>query len=220
MEQLLPELLSKHWLIAIILITVSIISALLKVFTSIINTHEEMFLKRDLKRLLLLKDSVVGGSDISGFVEKRIEEEAFTLASGIRTSPEKSNMLMTLYQQGFLSKRQLKHIANNQIPAGDKIQFELGWFEKSEIIYSFWASIVLFLIGFSGLLPLISKPSIVTAFFAMATFATAILLIIFVGSSYQKYKTLHYVWSKLKESDQVANPELNVKTRFVYTPDH
>ncbi|MDP4537644.1 hypothetical protein Q3O60_15770 [Alkalimonas collagenimarina] len=219
MEQLLPELLSKHWFIAIILIAVSIVSALLKVFTGIISTHEEMFLKRDLKRLLLLKDSVVGGSDISGFVEKRIEEEAFTLASGMRTSREKSKMLMKLYQQDFLSKRQLKHIANNLIPAGDKIQFELGGFEKSEIIYSFWASIVLFLIGFSGLLPLIGKPSLVTALFAIVTFGTAILLTIFVGGSYQKYKTLHFVWLKLKESEQVANPELNVRTRFVYTPD-
>lgn len=216
----MQELLTKHWIIAFFLIIISIVSALLKIFIGIIDTHEEIFLKREFKRLLLLKDSVTSDSDIAGFIDKRIEEEAFVLASGIRTSLEKTTMLTALYKLGFLSKVQLKRIANNLTPVGDKVKFELGWFEKSEIIYSFWASILLFLIGISGFFPLIDKPSFSSVLFGFMTFGSAILLTIFVGSSYQKYKTLHYVWSKLMDSGQVANPELNVKTRFVYTPNN
>ncbi|GAA0542210.1 hypothetical protein GCM10009098_07360 [Rheinheimera aquimaris] len=88
MEQLALELVKKHWLIAAFVIAISLISGLIKILRAVIDTHEDLYLKRDLKRLTELKASVSVGSQVAKFIDKRIEEEAFALASGIRTAKE------------------------------------------------------------------------------------------------------------------------------------
>lgn len=220
MEQLTLDLINKHWIIAVVIIGISLISGLIKIIRAIIDTHDELYLKRDLKRLTELKANVSAHSKVSEFIEKRIEEEAFILASGIRASYEEAKMLRTLYLMDFLTNQQLKRIAHYLKPAGSKVAVEFGWFEKWEVIYSFWASIVLFLLGFSGLLPLISKPTLTNTLFAAVTFGIALLMIKFVGSDFQRYKTLYYVWCKLKTENQLANPDVEVKTKGVYTPTY
>ncbi|WP_273024666.1 hypothetical protein [Rheinheimera sp.] len=220
MEQLALELVKKHWLIAAFVIAISLISGLIKILRAVIDTHEDLYLKRDLKRLTELKASVSVGSQVAKFIDKRIEEEAFALASGIRTAKEDADMLRDLYLKDFLTNRQLKRIAQHLKPENDKIAIQFGWFEKTEVIYSFWASIVLLMIGFSGLLPLIAQPSITHVLFAVATFGAALLMIAFVGADFQRYKTLYFAWSRLRSENLLANPNCKIKVPGVYTPSY
>ena len=135
MEQLALELVQKHWLIAVFVIAISLISGLIKIVRAVIDTHEDLYLKRDLKRLTELKASVSVDSQVAKFIDKRIEEEAFALASGIRTAKEDADMLRDLYLKDFLTNRQLKRIAQYLKPENDKIAIQFGWFEKTEVIY-------------------------------------------------------------------------------------
>lgn len=173
----LPELVTTHWYVAVAILAISIVSALLKLSISVFHTHEEWFVRRGFKRLLLLKKHVNADSPIAGFLNKRIEEESFALASGIRTSVEKSKMLVKLYQLDFMTNAQLKRVVDNLQPAGDKIKFELSRFEKFEVIYSFWAS--LFLMGGSimlGILILVGNLNWLGILASLATMVTAYLL--------------------------------------------
>lgn len=220
MEQLSSDLINKHWLLAAIVVGISLISGLIKIIRAVIDTHDEIYLKRDLKRLVELKACVSANSAVSEFIDKRIEEEAFLLASGIRASNEEAAMILQLYRKNFLTNSQVKRIARYLKPANGKIAVEFGWFEKCGVFYSFWASIILFLIGFSGLVPLIQKPTLVNVVFAIAIFGTALLMIKFVGSDFQQYKTLYYAWCRLKADNQIANSDNSIKTTGIYTPPY
>lgn len=222
MEKLLPEFVTTHWYVAVAVLVISTISALLKIFINVFQTHEEWFVRRSFKRLLLLRKHVNADSPISGFLNKRIEEESFALASGIHTSAEKSKMLIKLYQLDFMTNAQLKRVVDNLQPAGDKIKFELNRFEKFEVIYSFWAS--LFLMGGSimlGILILVSNLNLLGILASLATMVTAYLFVArFIGLDFQKYKTIYFCWQMLETQDLVANPDFDIKTRFVYTPNY
>ncbi|WP_215397652.1 hypothetical protein [Rheinheimera oceanensis] len=220
MEQLTSDLVNTHWLIAAVVISISLVSGLIKVIRAVIDTHDELYLKRDLKRLAEVKANISVGSKVAEYIDKRIEEEAFVLASGIRASIEDADMLRELYLKNFLTSRQLKRIAKYVKPVNGKIAIEFGWFDKSQTFYSFWASIILFILGFSGIVPLIAEPSLLHALFAITMFGVALSLIWFVGSDFQRYKTLYFVWCRLKTENQLANPDAEVKTKGVYTPTY
>lgn len=218
MGKLPTELLINYWPIAATVIFVYLLLNLTKLFRSVVDTHDEFYLKRDLKRLIALKNTISSDSDLSKFIDKRIDEEAFVLASGIRATNEEMQLLTKLYLKNFLTKPKLKRVALYLKPVNGKIGIEFSCFDKAQVFYSFWGTIVLLLVGFSGLLPLVSKPSLANALFAFATFAASLIVIKFVGSDFQKYKTLFYVWNRLKADGALANPDDNIKTPWVYTP--
>jgi hypothetical protein len=220
LEQLTSDLVNTHWLIAAVVISISLLSGLIKVIRAVIDTHDELYLKRDLKRLVEVKANISVDSKVAEYIDKRIEEEAFVLASGIRASMEDADMLRNLYLKNFLTSIQLQRIAKYLKPVNGKIAIEFGWFDKSQTFYSFWASMILFILGFSGIVPLIAEPSLLHALFAITMFGVALSLIWFVGSDFQRYKTLHFVWCRLKTENQLANPDVKVKTMGVYTPTY
>ena len=76
------------------------------------------------------------------------------------------------------------------------------------------------MIGFGGLLPLITQPSITHVLFAVATFGAVLLMIAFVGADFQRYKTLYFAWFSLRSANLLANPNCKIKVPGVYTPTY
>ncbi|WP_166839513.1 hypothetical protein [Rheinheimera pleomorphica] len=220
MEQLPSEFINLRWFIAAIAAGIAVIAGVIKVIRSAVDTHDEYYLKRNLKRLTEIKTHISAQSPNVNFVDKRIEEEAFALASGIRVSHEEAKMLREIYLEGFATIRQLKRVAQYLRPVNDKIAIEFGRFAKSEVLYSFWASMLLLIVGMSGLLPLLAKPSFVNFGFAITTFVAAVLVIRFVGADFQNYKTLYFIWHKLNAENKIANPDVSIRVKGVYTPKY
>ncbi|MBQ4837365.1 hypothetical protein [Pseudoalteromonas luteoviolacea] len=191
-------------------IVVSLIPIVLKTTTSLIEFYENVHLKRFFNRIKYLADNSTNKSEVSNYLECLKCNEVFRIASGIRTYPEKSKMLMKIFELGIVENKELKSIQGYLNPSRTKIKASLNNFERIQIIYSCTAGIFLMLMGvLSAAYFQFGKP--VEALFGILMMFVLMLFGGVILKDFRRYRTLVRVTSELKKMGELSEAESNIR---------
>ncbi|MGI2130120.1 hypothetical protein ACRN93_02125 [Shewanella baltica] len=214
MEFSIPEILEKNTFTFAFALAFALIGVSIKVVTGLISFYEEVIIKRYFKRLNSLKEHVNESTRVCDYLEKLKENEVFRLASGIKSSPEKNDMLMEIYLLGLADNRELKRIKQYLKPSGKKIHINVNWFDKLQFLYSLVAA--LFLIATGAIL---GGASFVqgTGAGSIAGLVVMTMFVIpaaIVGSDFRTHNTLKRVRLSLLEKGLIANEKTKIMWSF------
>lgn len=192
-----------------VIIVFALLPIAIKTVGALIDFYENVHLTRFFNRVKYLSENTPNDSEASTYLESLKCNEVFRLTSGIRTYPEKSKMLMKIFEMGIADNRELRGIQTYLFPSNTKIKASLNILEKIHIIYSGAFGIILMV---SGIISAVhfqfgelgeSVAGIVIMFF----------LILFGGvvfKDYQKFMVLERVTKKLCEFGLYAEQESNI----------
>ncbi len=187
-----------------------LIGFFIKTVRNYIGFHEEVVVKRYINRLSSLSGEVDTNSITYRYLDALKENEAFLVASGINTYPEKAKMLMTIYLLEVANKGELKRLSPFFTPDNDKVSIRVDFIDQAAFIYSFISALVFFSLGFYSALS-----SLVTGSFAQMIAGVVIMLIyifigLFLGKDHITLLTLLRVRKQLIEQDMITNPEKKI----------
>jgi hypothetical protein len=214
MEFSIPEILEKNTVTFAFALTFALIGVSIKVVTGLISFYEEVIIKRYFKRLNSLKEHVDESSIVCDYLVKLKDNEVFRLASGIKSSPEKNDMLMGLYLIGVADNRELKRIKQYLKPSGKKIFINVDWTDKLQFLYSLIAALFFIITGAT-----LGGYSFVqgTGADSIAGLFLMIMFIIpaaIVGSDFRTHNTLKRVRLSLLEKDLIVNKQTKIMWSF------
>jgi len=206
MDIVIPEIVNENTVAFGFFLTLSLLGVSIKIVTGMISFYEEVLIKRYFKRLNSLSEHVPQTSIVNDYLIQVKENEVFRLASGIKVSPEKSQMLMDIYLLGLADNRELKRLHRYMKPFGDKVFIDVDWFDKLQISYSLLAALYLLISGliFGGPYFLYGEGTEVLAGLLIMTMLTVTAAI--VGTDFRTYRVLKRVRSRLIEQGRVSNP--------------
>ncbi|EPF2928027.1 hypothetical protein ACSL9C_000870 [Vibrio navarrensis] len=217
MSLITPEFIQENTLIFSFLLTLSLLGFSIRFVRSLIAFYEDVVIKRYFNRLNSLSDKLPENSQAIEYLSHLKCNEVFRLASGIKCSPDKSNMIMKIYILGVADNRQLRRIQSFMKPDGDKVHIETKWFDKLQIAYSLCASLYLVGVGiaFGGSHFVFGSGSEVTAGLIIMTLMTLVATV--VGVDFRTYQDLKIVRNKLIKLELVTNPNSNLMWRVPWT---
>ncbi|WP_332399656.1 hypothetical protein [Vibrio metschnikovii] len=128
MELLLPEYIQKNTLVFSFFLALSLLGFSMKLVRTMISFYEEVLIKRYFNRLNSLLEHLSEDCRTKNYISQLKENEVFRLASGIKSSPEKSKILIEIYLSGVADNRDLKRIQRFITPLNDKVNIETGFF--------------------------------------------------------------------------------------------
>ncbi|EGR3921856.1 hypothetical protein DDN45_18045 [Vibrio cholerae] len=206
MELLLPEYIQKNTLVFSSFLALSLLGFSMKLVRTMISFYEEVLIKRYFNRLNSLLEHLSEDSRTKDYISQLKENEVFRLASGIKSSPEKSKILIEIYLSGVADNRDLKRIQRFITPLNDKVNIETGFFDKIQITYSLSAALYLLISGIAlgGPHFIFGNGSQVLAGMAVMTMMTVAAAV--VGIDFRTYRTLKRVRNRLIDLEIVANP--------------
>ncbi|EGR0144031.1 hypothetical protein R4536_15385 [Vibrio cholerae] len=206
MELLLPEFIQKNTLEFSFFLALSLLGFSIKLVRAMISFYEEVLIKRYFNRLNSLSEHLSEDSKTKDYISQLKENEVFRLASGIRSSPEKSKILIEIYLYGVADNRDLKRIQRFIKPLNGKVNIETGFFDKLQITYSLLAMFYLLISGIAlgGPHFISENGSQVLAGIAVMTMMTVAAAV--VGTDFRTYRTLKRVRNRLIDLEIVANP--------------
>ncbi|MDG9669301.1 hypothetical protein ONV78_16285 [Hahella sp. CR1] len=201
----LPEILKENELVVSIVSIVFIFGALVRLISSIYEMKEEHFFRRKLKRV----DDLISSSELnslhSEFLRKIKETQIFSLATGLVTSPRKSEALMKFYMDGNISARQIKWFADFfDLNDRDELVVSVSLFDEFGAYYSLFASGSV--IGLSAILAIAigSSLNIVAIGVGFVAFVIGAGIGILLAMDYVKFKRFVYVCHQLGLPDMKA----------------
>ncbi|MDK1285959.1 hypothetical protein [Pseudoalteromonas umbrosa] len=192
-----------------VIIVFALLPVVVKTVSSLIDFYENVHLTRFFNRVKYLSEHAPSESEASTYLESLKCNEIFRLTSGIRAYPEKSKMLMKIFEMGIADNRELRGIQRYLFPSNTKVRASINTLEKLHIIYS----------GIFGVILMVS--GIVSAVYfqfgelgeSVAGIVIMFFLIFFGGiafKDYQKYMVLKRVSKKLCEFELYAEQESNI----------
>lgn len=206
MELLLPEDIQKNTLVFGFFLTLSLLGFSVKLVRTMISFYEEVLIKRYFNRLSSLSEHLSKDGRTKDYISQLKENEVFRLASGIKSSPEKSKILIEIYLSGVADNRDLKRIQRFIKPLNGKVNIETDFFDKFQITYSLTAALYLLISGIAlgGPHFFFGNGTEVLAGIAVMTMMTVMAAV--VGTDFRTYRTLKRVRNRLIDLEIVANP--------------
>ncbi|MCI5225212.1 MAG: hypothetical protein D3918_00810 [Candidatus Electrothrix sp. AX2] len=200
-----------------------LIGFFIKTVRSYIGFHEEVLVKRYINRLNFLSGEVDTNSITYRYLDALKENEAFLVASGINTYPEKAKMLMTIYLLGVANKGELKRLSPFFTPDNDKVSIRVDFIDKIAFIYSRISMWIFFLFGFYSTLYHIVLSILITGRFSHLIAGVVIMLIcmligLFLGKEHITLLTLLRVRKQLIEQDMITNPKKEIDCDITLWP--
>ncbi|TOE29488.1 hypothetical protein [Vibrio parahaemolyticus] len=210
MSLITPEFIQENTLMFSFLLTLSLLGFSIRFVKSLIAFYEDVVIKRYFNRLNSLADNLPESNQTTEYLSHLKCNEVFRLASGIKCSPDKSSMIMSLYILGVADNQQLRKIQRFMKPEGDKVHIETKWFDKLQIAYSLCASLYILGVGlaFGGSHFVFGNGSEVTAGLIIMTMMTLVATV--VGTDFRTYRALKRVRGKLIKLELVTNPNSNL----------
>lgn len=210
MDIAIPEILRENVITFGVGLTIALIGVAVKLVKGLIDFYEEVLIKRYFKRLNSLTEHLNTESIASKYLNVLKENEVFRLASGIKASPEKTNMLMEIYLLGVVSNSELKMLVQYLKPKNIKISLEVNWFDKLQFTYSFFAAIFLFFSGIVMGLPYFLKGKGMESIAGLFIIVVFFFIAMIVGRDYRTFLTLKRVKERLIELDMLDNPNKSI----------
>lgn len=206
MDLVVPEYIQENPVAFVFMLTLSLVGFSIRLVGALINFYEEVLIKRYFNRLNSLSEHLPESSRTNEYISKLKENEVFRLASGIKSSPEKSNVLVEIYLSGVVDNRELKRIQRFIEPSGDKVEIQTDFFDRFQILYSFVAALYLLVTGmiFGGQYFIFGNSSEALAGIAIMVLMTITAAV--VGVDFRTYRTLKRIRKRLIDLDVVANP--------------
>lgn len=210
MSFVIPELIQENIMLFGVVFILSLLGVSIKIVSLLINFYEEVLITRYFKRIASLAGQVSESSKIGEYLMQLKENEIFRLASGIKVSPEKSQMLIDIYLYGLADNRELKRIQRFMKPLNGKIYIETDWSDKLQILYSICAALYLMVTGI-----VLGGPHVIYGegseiFAGFLTMTVLIVTAAIVGNDYRTYRTLKRIRDRLQEQGRVENPQANL----------
>ncbi|MCI5150663.1 MAG: hypothetical protein D3916_14980 [Candidatus Electrothrix sp. MAN1_4] len=210
MDAAILAILQKNTFAFVIALFFILLSFLVKTTRSFLVFHEEIFVKRYINRLSSLTKEVETGSTTYNYLKTLKEDEVFLVASGIKTYPQKTKILMEIYQLGVVSKGELKRLPQYIKPDNNKIFIEVNWFDKFSFFYSFISMLTFFSFGFYIVLSSCISGEFVKMIAGIVIFFIFILLGLILGRDYITSRILSRVKEQLVKHNMVTNPDKKI----------
>lgn len=215
MDIIIPEIIKENPLTMSIALILTLIGIIIKAVKGLIDFYEEVILKRYFNRLNSLKENVKLDSTTYNYINALQENEIFRLASGIKSSPEKNNILMEIYLLGIVSNSDLKRISRYLKPDTKKIVVDVDWFDKLQFTYSFLAGAFLFLYGFIVAVFYFMIGEGIKMFSGVLTMFIFTFMTVIIGRDYKTFRILKRVKELLVKHDMLVNPYGSIQWDFV-----
>jgi hypothetical protein len=197
-----PEILKDFPVFYGIAITIALITIALKSISALISFYEDVLLRRFFNRLKYLSEHAEENSDTLDYLKALKRNEIFRMVSGIKSYPEKSQMLMKIFNLGIADNKELKSIKDYLKPKKLKVEITLNKFDKFQIIYSFVAGLFMMTVGVLYALSLQfgSAGQSLAGFFIMFVF---MLIGGIILKDHRKYKVLTRVYKQLENQGEL-----------------
>ena len=210
MDITIPSFLLENSMTYGIVLAFSLLGVSLKVVSGVIDFYEEVLIKRYFKRFSTLNENVSDSIPVNNYLAKLKDNEAFRLASGIKTYPDKSNMLMEIYLLGCADNRELKRIHRYLQPVEDNINLDVSWGDKAQFIWAYISASYLLVTGL-----VLGGPFFIAGKGSKSLAGLAILIIFtitasIVGTDCRTYNTLKRVHRSLINKNKILNPEKKI----------
>jgi len=204
-----PEILKDFPIFYGIAITIALIPLVLKTISALISFYEDVLLRRFFNRLKYLSEHAEENPDTLDYLKALKGNEIFRMVSGIRAHPEKSKMLMKIFNLGIADNKELKSIKAYLKPKDLKVEVTLDRFDKFQIIYSLIAGLFLMIVGivFALSLQFGSAEQSMAGFFLMFVF---MLIGGIILKDYRKYKVLTRVHNELDSKGELVEDNCNI----------
>ncbi|MCI5127931.1 MAG: hypothetical protein D3905_03990 [Candidatus Electrothrix sp. AS4_5] len=192
-----------------------LIGFFIKTVRDYVGFHEEVLVKRYINRLSFLSSEVDTNSITYRYLDALKENEAFLVASGINTYPEKAKMLMEIYLLGVASKNELKRLLPFLTPDNDKVSIRVDFIDQAAFFYSFISTLAFFSFGFYSLFDGAAVSTLVTGRFDQLIVGVVIMFIctligLFTGKEHITRRSLIRVSKELIKRDMITNPEKKI----------
>lgn len=211
MDIVIPEILKENVITFGIGLTVALVGVAVQLVKSLIDFYEEVLIKRYFKRLNSLTEHLSTESTTCKYLDALKENEIFRLASGIKASPEKTNMLMKIYLLGIVSNSELEMLSLYLKPQNMKVSIEVNWFDKFRFIYSLLAATFLLLSGIIMGSPYFVMGKGIESIAGLVIMIVFIFIAAIVGRDYRTYRVLKRVRERLIELNMVDNPDKSIQ---------
>ena len=200
------QFLQDNWIAFTLGVTFTLISAAVQTTKGIIDFHEEIFVTRYLNKLKSLIEHTDENSVTYQYINSLRENEAFRIASGLNSYPEKAKLLMDIYLHGVISKNELKKLSPYLNPHSSLISIKVNTCDKVIFLYSFisWLALLSFgaYIWLSNLIPFKSIQALTGSIFMLVFVFIGTL----IGRDYNTLRILRRVRERLIELNKVINP--------------
>ena len=215
MDITIPEIMKENAFTFGFALTFALLGVAVKVVKGLINFYEEVLIKRYFNRLNTLNEHVITDSKMSQYINSLKENEVFRLASGIKASPEKINLLMDVYILGVASNNDLKRLSPYLQPINEQVRIDVNWFDKLQFTYSLLAALSLFIMGMMlGNTYFVGAKGI-DSFVGLVLMTFLLLLAAIVGKDYRTFRILKRVRARLLDLDRVFNPTEEIVWKFI-----
>lgn len=193
----------------ILAVVLALIPIVLKTISALINFYEDVLLKRYFNRLQFLSEHADKDTEILYYIKNVKVNEIYRMSSGISVRPEKSQLMMDIFNMGIADNKELKSIQHYLTPRESKTEITFSWFDKVLIMYSLLSGIFLMTLGiiyaisfqFEGLV------NSIVGFIVMFAF---MLIGGIILKDYRKYRVLYRVNQELKARNELCTSSATV----------